>query len=340
MNHQRVKIGLIGAGRAGMIHARTFSAHVDDAEFSAVADPNAEAVAAAAAELGITNTHTDWHELLASDVDAVVVVTPTKFHRDIVVAAAEAGKHILCEKPMAMTVEECRDMNAAADKAGVVLQIGFMRRFDAGFQRAKKAIDDGDIGEVVSVRSLTHGPSLPQPWMFDLAASNGPLAEVSSHDIDTVRWMTGSNAASVYAVAGNYRSEDARTDWPDFYDTVVMTASMRNGTIGVIDGAQGVQYGYDAQVEILGTHGKITVGDLTGDRVVVHSRDKVARRDIIPSWTVLFKDAYIGEDRSFVQSIRSGESAAVTGEDGLRAVQMVAAGNESIRTGAVVPIPE
>lgn len=340
MSVSRVGVAVIGAGRAGLIHARALQRSVDAAYLVALADPDDDARSRAAADLGLDTHHADHRALLDDDrVDAVVVVTPTKFHHGIVLDALAAGKHVLCEKPMAMNAEECAEMVDAAERADRRLQIGFMRRFDSGFRRAKELIDSGAIGEVVTVKSMTHGPSVPHPWMYDLAASNGPLAEVSSHDIDTVRWLCGSEVTSVYATGGNYRSPQAREEFPDFYDTVLMTCTMANGTIGSVDGAQGVRYGYDARVEILGTDGRLDIGDLTTNRVVLHARDGRSSRDIVPSWRNLFEDAYVAEDVSFVDAIRTGAPTEVTGTDGLRAVQIVNAGNESLRTGAVVRLP-
>ena len=159
----------------------------------------------------------------------------------------------------------------AIDRAGVTLQIGFMRRFDAGFVAAKQRVDAGEIGRVVSVKSLTHGPTIPKPWMYDIRKSNGPLSEVNSHDIDTVRWLSGSEFDEVYAIAGNYRSPAAREQFPDFYDNVILSARLRNGMQGCICGAQGVLYGYDARCEILGEKGLITVGSLAADTVAAHT---------------------------------------------------------------------
>ena len=188
-----VRIALIGAGRAGMIHARNFRTAVDHCRLAAVADPVESAAEEAARTLEVNTYYTDYRELLQNDgIDAVVIATPTKYHCEIAVAAAAAGKHIFCEKPMAMTYEECLVMENAAKEHHVKLQIGFMRRFDTAFTEAKKVIDSGAIGDVVMVRSNTRGPSIPQPWMYDISKSNGPLAEVNSHDIDTLRWFTGS----------------------------------------------------------------------------------------------------------------------------------------------------
>ncbi|MFT0846480.1 Gfo/Idh/MocA family oxidoreductase [Actinomycetaceae bacterium L2_0104] len=329
-----VRIGIIGAGRAGLLHAHSFATQVEDAALIAVSDPSREALRHASTLYGVS-THSDYRDLLETDVDGVVVVTPTKFHAEIVRAAAEAGKHILCEKPMAMNEDECESMIAAARKARVKLQVGFMRRFDAGFRRAKELIDSGAIGEVVSVKALTHGPSTPKPWMYDISASNGPLAEVSSHDIDAIRWLTGGEVESLYAMAGNFRSEQARHEWPDFYDSVLLSARMSTGAMALVDGAQGVRYGYDSRAEILGTSGRIDVGDLNADRVVLHSGDGRSSRDIVATWRDLYRDAYVAEARAFVQSIVEDSPPEVTGEDGLEAVRIVNAGNASIASGSI-----
>ena len=191
----KTKIGvcLIGAGRAGMIHARNFIANVPFAKIVAVSDPVEESRKAAMETLGVSAGYADYREALKDPaVDAVIIATPTKYHRDACVAAAEAGKDVLCEKPMAMTVEECDEMIRACRRHNVKLQIAFMRRFDASFRAAKERVDAGEIGDVVLVKSNTRGPNKPQPWMYDIGKSNGPLAEVCSHDIDTLRWFTGS----------------------------------------------------------------------------------------------------------------------------------------------------
>jgi myo-inositol 2-dehydrogenase/D-chiro-inositol 1-dehydrogenase/scyllo-inositol 2-dehydrogenase (NAD+) len=334
---ETIGLCLIGAGRAGMIHARNFSSRVPHAKMIAVSDVLEQSARAAADETGISTWYTDYHDALHNkDVDAVIVVTPTKFHQDIVIEAAKAKKHILCEKPMAMNKEECRKMIDGVKENGVNLQIGFMRRFDANFRRAKEIIDSGAIGRVVTVKSLTHGPSVPQEWMYDIGKSNGPLAEVNSHDIDTLRWFAGSDAESLYAIAGNYRCDSAREKYPDFYDTVLMNVRMKNGVLGNIDGAQGVQYGYDARVDIVGTDGHIEIGGLAGSTTLLYTKDKQFRGDTVKSWTNLFYEAYVNEDISFVESIRNGTMPEVTGEDGMAAVDMVRAGNESIRTGQIV----
>ncbi|MBN1834456.1 MAG: Gfo/Idh/MocA family oxidoreductase [Spirochaetales bacterium] len=341
MKRGKIGVCVIGSGRAGMIHARNYVRGIPGAELVALADSREDMVREACAELELEKSFLEYREALKDDaVGAVVVATPTVFHRDIVVAAARAGKHVFCEKPMAMNVAECSEMIEAAERAGVNLQIGFMRRFDAGFQQARKQIADGEIGQVVLVKSLTRGPSVPQPWMYDIAASNGPLAEVNSHDIDTLHWFTGSEFREVYAIAGNYRCPEARAEHPDFYDNVVLTASFANGAQGVIDGAVSVGYGYDARVEVLGTDGVLFIGQIEDLPVAVCARDQKVVRRSVWSWRGLFTDAYRAEDESFIAAIREERPPEVTGVDGRRAVQVVNAGNRSIAERRPVVLDE
>lgn len=337
-NEASIGIGLIGCGRAGMIHGRNFTARAGGARLVAVADASEDMRTQAVAECGEVAAYAQAEDLIADpSVDAVVIATPTAFHRPIAVAAAAAGKHILCEKPMGMDKADCEAMIEAAESGGVKLQIGFMRRYDRSFMEAKEQVDAGAIGQVVQVKSLTHGPSVPRPWMYDLKKSNGPLAEVNSHDIDTLRWFTGSEFETVYAIGGNFRSPDARDDFPDFYDNVSLCALFDSGMQGMISGAQGARYGYDARVEILGTEGIIFIGSLRGSSVVTCSPNGMVR-PVVKSWTDLFMDAYRAEDEDFIRCIIEDRPPKAGGIDGLRAVEVVNAGNESIRTGSVVAL--
>jgi len=331
VNSSCIGICVIGAGRAGMIHARNFaSGRIANARLIAIVEPLEEARRTSCRQLRLEQAYANYDEALTSpSVDAVVVATPSARHCEIVIAAAQAGKHIFCEKPMAMNVAECDAMLAAVDQVGVKFQIGFMRRFDRDFVAAKQRVDSGEIGRVVLVKSLTHGPTTPKPWMYDIRKSNGPLSEVNSHDIDAVRWVSGSEFEEVYAIAGNYRSPDARRQYPDFYDNVILSARLKNGMQALVMGAQGVQYGYDARCEILGEKGLITVGSLAANTVTTHAAAGSATA-IVQSWTDLFSDAYRAEDEDFVNCILDDRQPRAGGRDGKAAVMVVNAGNRSI----------
>jgi myo-inositol 2-dehydrogenase/D-chiro-inositol 1-dehydrogenase/scyllo-inositol 2-dehydrogenase (NAD+) len=340
MSDKQIGIAVVGAGRAGMIHAVNFRKNVPGARLVAVVDPVSVVRAEAVNNLEIEKSYADYKEALNDrEIDAFIVVVPTAYHRDVVVNAAAAGKHILCEKPMAMTEGECLEMIAAADSAGTKLQLGFMRRFDAGFRKAKETVDSGAIGEVVMVRSNTRGPSVPQPWMYDISKSNGPLAEVNSHDIDTLRWFTGGEFKTIYAVGGNYRCPDAAADWPDFYDNVIVSATFDNGKQGIIDGAQGVAYAYDARTEVLGTKGCVFIGRLNDESVVSCTAEgNTGSYPLVKSWRQLFEPAYLAEDIAFIKCITDDCEPEVSGHDGLMAVRIVNAGNVSITEKRIVEL--
>jgi len=327
----KIGVCVIGAGRAGAIHLKNFAYGIPEARLVAVVDPLEKAAVKAQKEFEIPNYYLNYMEALQNNaVDAVIVVAPTVYHRDITVAAANAGKHVLCEKPMAMNASECDEMIKVTKENNVKLQIGFMRRYDANFVTAKKRISDGIIGDVVLVKSLTHGPSIPQKWQYDIDKSNGPLAEVNSHDIDTLRWFTESEFKEIYAIAGNYRCSDVRDEFPDFYDNVILSARFINGMQGFIDGAVSVGYGYDARVEILGTKGVMFVGQLNENSVIMCSQASAIMKPIVRSWKNLFIEAYRAEDIDFIGCISEDREPRVTGLDGLMAVKVVNAGNLSI----------
>jgi predicted dehydrogenase len=163
-----VRVLLVGAGRAGLVHGRNFAAGVPGAVLQGVADPSQDALAAAGAELDCGWTDPDPLDAVTrDDVDAVVIATPTFSHAELAVTALEAGKHVLLEKPLASTMEEAHRISAAAERADGILMMAFMRRFDPGFARVAERIAAGDIGQPLLVRSTGRGPGLPPEWAWD-----------------------------------------------------------------------------------------------------------------------------------------------------------------------------
>jgi myo-inositol 2-dehydrogenase/D-chiro-inositol 1-dehydrogenase/scyllo-inositol 2-dehydrogenase (NAD+) len=329
-----VRFCVIGAGRAGLIHARNLAQRIRAAELVALCDADPNILSKASDELGISTRLNDYRAAVTrDDIDAVVIVTPTFLHCEIACQSALHGKHIFLEKPMALTVAECQRINAAVNKAGVKFQIGFMRRFDDSFGRAREVIDSGEMGRVMIIKSTGRGPGGPGTWMYDLRKSNGIVAEVNSHDIDTLRWLTGLELQRVYAQGRNFKCPDARKDWPDFYDNVVAQFTFSQETMGIVDGTCPANYGYDARVEVLCQKGMLLIGAVAEAGYTKVTMDGQVMGQAVKSWRTLFKDAYLAEMEHFVQCVQQDETPRVTGVDGQRAVEAVVAVNESVRTG-------
>ena len=331
---EKLRFCLIGAGRAGMVHARNIAFNIKNAELAAIVDSDKSVAAERGNELGVKDLFSEVDRALDSDLfDAAVIVTPTFTHREIAVACARAGKHVFCEKPMAVRPDEARDMIDAAEKNGVKLQIGFMRRFDPPFLRARRIIESGELGEVMIIKSVGRGPGLPPPWTYDVSRSNGLLGEVNSHDFDSTRWLAGSEYRRVYAEAVNRKVKKLKKEHPDFYDNVVCTVRFENDVIGTIDGTCPVDYGYDARTEIVLTGGLVSVGELRGDAFFICDVKGVIREQAWKSWRNRFKDGYLDEMRSFITSVLEDKPTEVTGRDGLAAVEAVVAANRSLKSG-------
>ncbi len=338
---EEMRVCVVGAGRAGMMHAENFRWRVPHAGLAGVVDVEPELARQAAAELDLVDaSYTSLEQALESaDIDAVVITTPSFTHAELAVMATQAGKHIFCEKPMALTLEDCDRMIEAAQTAGVILQMAFMRRFDPPFVAAKQQIDEGLIGRPLIVHSLTRGPGLPPPWACDLRTSNGMLAEVNSHDFDTIRWLAGGNYTNVFAQASTLKVPDLKEQYPDFYDTAVVTLRLDNDALGILDGVCPADYGYDARAEVVGSEGVLFIGELReGATARVTREGGMVERHFL-SWRARFAQAYVNEAAHFVACIRNHEQPAVTGFDGRCAVEAVLAANQSIRTGQPVALP-
>jgi len=339
----KVKICLIGAGRAGEVHGDVYYDYVKNSEITAIVDNVPENAKRLAKKYNLKENlafNTLKDAINNVKFDAVVITTPTFTHPDYTVEAAKNKIHIFCEKPMATTTRDCNRMIEACKDAGVKLQIGFMRRFDPGFILAKKIIDEGTIGRPVIIKSLTHGPGLPGKWAFDIKNSNGMLAEVNSHDFDTIRWLSGVEYKRIYAVAKNFNCSEIGKEFPEFYDTATVSLTLEDGAFGLIDSICPCSYGYDARTEVIGSKGIMFVGSLQGSTTITCTRENniVVRQTM--SWRKRFHEAYVAEDRHFVECIINNKKPSVSGEDGKKAVEAAIAANQSILKGQPVDMKD
>lgn len=335
-----VGVLVAGAGRAGMVHARNFAAGVPGAVLVGIADPDDGARSRAFAELGCDLCAADPVAAATDErVDAVVIATPTFTHAEIAAAALSAGRHVLCEKPLAATLEEADRLAAAASTAEGAFLMGFMRRFDAGFRDAADRITAGEIGEPLLVRSTGRGPGLPPEWAWDPARSGGLIAEVNSHDLDSIRWLSGQEPVRVHAVGRAAKRPDLAERYPGFVDVVAATFTLSAGAIAQVDGACPADYGYDARVEVYGSEGVVFAGSAQAGTAVVVRKDGVVGAPV-RSWRELFAEAYRAEDRHLVAVVRGEAAPVTTVADGVAALEAVVATNRSLATGAPVALAE
>lgn len=325
------KICVIGAGRVGKLHSGNLRRYIPIGEVVALVDTVPETLKQTGYEYGIDDRYTALDEALdKSEFDAVVITTPTPTHKRLAVMAAERGKHVFLEKPMAMDLGECDTIIEACEKNSVHLQLGFMRRFDPDFALANERVRSGEIGEPMMVKSLTHGPGLPPPWARDLKTSNGNLAEVNSHDLDATRWFMDSNPARIYLEVANFKGAERGVDNENFYDTMILNLKFESGGVGSISGVCPCDYGYDSRMEIIGKKGIMFVGELKGNALTVGiDRDTGLVTPIFSRWPDRFFLAYIHEIEHFIESIQNDTQPKVSGQDGRWAVAGVLAGTKS-----------
>lgn len=329
MASETVGVALVGSGRMGAFHAETLALRLPQARLAAVVDPAPGAAERLAGALGAGRACTDVAGALDDPaVDAVVIAAPARSHADLVAAAAAAGKHVFCEKPMAVTLPDADRAIDAARAAGVVLQVGFNRRFAADWRAARALLDDGTLGTPRLLRSLTRDPGGFDP---SRVLPDTIFLETLIHDFDTLRFLNpGAAAVEVSAVA------DALVEpgWRDrgLLDTAVVTVRFDNGAVAVAEACFEAAYGYDVRGEVLGSGGMATMGD--GRRSgMVFSGPAGRLVGTVRGDQELFREAYTAELAAFADAVRTGTPAPVTGEDARAALAIALAAAESVRTG-------
>lgn len=315
----QLRFGLIGTGWIGRFHSDTLKFRLPGATLSAVADPNIQA----AQSIGAPKAYADPLELIADPgVEAVAISSPAATHTDLVVAAAQAGKHVFCEKPMALTLDDADRAIAAAAAAGVALQVGFNRRFATDFTAMHDAILAGTIGTPQMLRSLTRDPGISaevaarvKPWTI--------FNETLIHDFDTLCWLNpGAHVVEVYAQAAaliHPQFADA-----GYLDTSVVQLRFDNGAFGTAEASFQAVYGYDVRGEVFGSEGVLLAGRDPGHAGRLN--------------TELFADAYVAQFAHFVECVRAGSTPSVTGHDARTALEIALAAAESVRTGGPVAL--
>jgi myo-inositol 2-dehydrogenase/D-chiro-inositol 1-dehydrogenase len=318
----------------GTFHGETLSRRLPQARLVAVADPAPGAAERVAGALGAARAYDDparmWDD---PEVDAVVIASPARSHADLVVAAATAGKGVFCEKPMAVTLADADRAIEAARSAGVVLQVGFNRRFAPDWRAARTLLDAGTLGTPRLLRSLTRDPGgfdpsrVPEDTIF---------LETLIHDFDTLRFLNpGAEVVEVFATADAL----VEPDWRDrgLLDTAVVVLRFDNGALGTAEACFEAAYGYDVRGEVLGSGGMAAMGD--GRRTGMAFSGAAGRVvETVRGDQELFRDAYTAELHAFVEAVRTGTPAPVTGHDARAALAIALAAAESVRAGRPVRV--
>jgi myo-inositol 2-dehydrogenase / D-chiro-inositol 1-dehydrogenase len=332
----RLRIGVIGVGRIGRLHAELISGPVRGATLAAVHDVRADAASSLAAELGV-QAAISAEELLASpDVDAVAVCSSTDTHADLIVAAADAGKATFCEKPISLDLGEVDRALAAVSRAGTPFQIGFNRRFDPAHQAVRDAVAGGEVGDPHLVRISSRDP-VPPPLDY-VRVSGGIFLDMTIHDFDMARYVTGSEVAEVYA-RGARRIEPAYAEVDDV-DTALVVLTHENGCITAIDNSRRAAYGFDQRVEVFGSRGMAASENPLSHSGLVRTEEGTRMPTLPDFFLDRYVPSYVAEWEAFVHAVRAGKAPPVGPADARAPIVIGLAAWRSLREGRPVPLNE
>jgi myo-inositol 2-dehydrogenase/D-chiro-inositol 1-dehydrogenase len=335
---QSINIGIIGAGRIGKIHAENIAYFMPNAKLVAIADLNlTPAIEAWARNLGVAKMFKDPAALIADkDIGAVLICSSTDTHADLVVKAAQAGKHIFCEKPVDLSVAKVRAALEAVKKANVKLQVGFNRRFDHNFKRVRELVESGAVGAPQIIKITSRDPA-PPPASY-VAVSGGIFLDMMIHDFDMARYQAGSDVVEVYAT-GAVLVDKAIGEAGDV-DTALVSLRFANGALGVIDNSRKAVYGYDQRVEVFGSKGSASAENDTPSTVRLSTESGVVGDKPLYFFLERYKEAFISEMRTFLEAVTEGKPCPVTGEDGLQDLLVGLAATKSLKEGRPVKVSE
>ena len=332
---EKVNVGVIGVGRIGSMHARNLKYQVPGVNVLGVADVFEESAQKVAKELNVPIAEKDYRALLENkNIEAVVICSSTDTHAQIISEAAQAGKHIFCEKPIALDVEKIDQAIAAVKKAGVKLQVGFNRRFDPSFKKAKDLVAKGKIGIPHLVRITSRDPE-PPPISY-IKISGGIFLDMMIHDFDMARYLLDQEVVELMAV-GSCLVDPAIGEAGDI-DTAIVTLKYENGAWGTIDNSRKAVYGYDQRIEIFGSEGCVMVGNPTPTEVTISSAEDTKTDKPLYFFIERYQEAYLAEMKEFIKCVHEGRDPSVGGFDGKISVQMGYAAKESLTKGSFVKI--
>ena len=332
-----IRVGVIGAGRIGKIHAENLATRVPGATVVAIADPNFAAAKELAEKLHVEAYYEDYRKIIEDKtIDAVAICSSTDTHAKFMTEAAEAGKHIFCEKPIDHTLEKIDRALAAVNKAGVKCQIGFNRRFDPNFKKVREMVLEGKVGDVHILRITSRDPSAP-PVSY-VKVSGGMYLDMTIHDFDMARYLSGSEVVEVFAAGGVM--VDPEIGKAGDIDTAIITLKFANGAIGTIDNSRQAVYGYDQRVEVFGSKGMVAVANNTPNSSVYSNATGVVSEKPLYFFLERYMDSFIAEMQDFIAAIQNDQPTPVTALDGRKPILIALAANKSMHENRPVKLSE
>lgn len=328
----RLRFGLLGAGRIGKVHAKALAAN-PDARLAAVADPAVGAASDIAERYGCEVSALEAIEA-ATDIDAVVICTPTNTHADLIERFATAGKHIFCEKPIDLQISRVEECLRVVEETGVMLMVGFNRRFDPHFMAVKQAIDDGAVGDVEMITITSRDPG-PPPGDY-IARSGGIFKDMTIHDFDMARFLLAEEPAAVAAAASVL--VDKEIGKLGDFDSVSVILTTGGGRQCVISNSRRATYGYDQRIEVHGSGGMVAAENQRPVSIEVANSRGFTRPPLHDFFMTRYLDAYANEIAAFIAAVKTGRSPIPGGRDGLAALRLAEAALEAAHSGRTVKI--
>ncbi|MCP4135049.1 MAG: inositol 2-dehydrogenase [bacterium] len=333
---KKTTVGIIGVGRIGKLHTESITGNIPDVRVKTVADKfmNDDTKAWALSK-GINNTSSDYRDILDDpEIDAVLICSSTDTHAQFIKEAAQAGKHIFCEKPVDSDINRIKETLKIVEEAGVKFQIGFNRRFDHNFKAIKKAVTDGKIGEPHIIKITSRDPEPPNPAYIHL--SGGMFMDMTIHDFDMARFLSGSEVEEIF-VQGAVLVDPEIGKQGDI-DTAIISMKFANGAIGSIDNSRKAVYGYDQRAEVFGSKGSVHSKNDTLSTAVISTEEGIVEEKPLFFFLERYMDSFVQEMKEFFIAIDTDGDVPVGAVDAIRPVQIAEAAMESMKTGLPVKI--
>jgi len=341
MGLTKIGVGVIGVGTFGEVHAMAYATH-PCVDCVMICDINEERAKEVCSKYGFRGWTSDYRELIArEDIQAVSIATPDFAHRQIAVEAAEAKKHILVEKPMATSVEDCEAIIDAAKRSNIILMVDFHNRFNPAFVRVKEAIDSGELGDLILISARLNDTLFVPTKMLSWASKSTVAWFLGSHVVDLIRWLTGSEVRRVYSVVRSVVLKGLGIDTPDFF---VSTLELDNGCVATVENCwvicESSPNVYDFKCEVVGSKGTIIVDTSHHGMVEKWTQEGVSYPDVIANVGIQGRQYgfAIASIHHFVDCILANREPVATGFDGLQATKVIVAMERSANIGAPVEL--